>query len=294
MDGRPELAHAAGDEGAAERADYRAKTGVSTTLAGAPTVRVGGLPITALSREAWALRIVAEALKRRREGRRPPLFLTSANGNVISLYARDGAFRSLLDTADAIDADGQPVVLASKWLTKTPIPERAATTDTFHDIARVGAPQGLRFFLLGGHETINATAAAAVVQNNPGLVLAGRRNGYFTREEEDAIVAQINAAMPDILWVGLGVPHEHAFVVRNRARLTEVGVVKTCGGLFDFVAGKNSRAPQWMQAWSLEWAYRLYQEPRRLFWRYLTTNVHSIILMTTRTGDVKVTRPLEA
>jgi N-acetylglucosaminyldiphosphoundecaprenol N-acetyl-beta-D-mannosaminyltransferase len=292
MDGRPELAHVAGTGTAARPVGHRAAYVVSTTLDGAPVVRVGGLLITALSREAWSLRIVAEALKRRREGRRVPLFLSSGNGNVISMYARDAAFRALLDTADAIDADGQPVVLASKWLTKTPIPERAATTDTFHDIARVGAPQGVRFFLLGGHESVNAKAAMSVVQGNPGLVLAGRRNGYFSHNEEDAIVAQINAARPDILWVGLGVPHEHAFVVRNRARLTDVGVIKTCGGLFDFVAGKHSRAPQWMQALSLEWAYRLYQEPRRLFWRYLTTNVHSIILMAARTGDVKAARPI--
>lgn len=259
----------------------------------APIVRVGGLPITALTRQDWATSIVAEAMTRRTGPRRPPLFLTSANGNVISRYARDPQFRDLIDSADAIDADGQPVVIASKLLTRTPIPERAATTDTFHDVARAGAPHGLRFYLLGGREDINAAAATKIVQTNPGLVLAGRRNGYFAMTEEDQVVAAINAAAPDVLWVGLGIPHEQAFVVRNRARLTGVGVIKTCGGLFDFVAGKNPRAPQWMQDHALEWAYRMYQEPRRLLWRYVTTNIHSIILMVSRTRDLDARRVLE-
>lgn len=252
----------------------------------APIVRVGGLPITALTRKDWATSIVAEALARRQGERRPPLYLTSANGNVISRYARDPQFRDLVDSADAIDADGQSVVIASKLLTRTPIPERAATTDTFHDVARAGASLGLRIYLLGGREDINAAAAAKVLQANPGLIVAGRRNGYFAMSEEDQIIAAINAAAPDVLWVGLGIPQEQAFVVRHRARLTGVGVVKTCGGLFDFVAGKNPRAPQWMQDYALEWAYRLYQEPRRLLWRYVTTNIHSIILMLSRTRDV--------
>jgi N-acetylglucosaminyldiphosphoundecaprenol N-acetyl-beta-D-mannosaminyltransferase len=251
----------------------------------APIVRVGGLPILALSRRDWAARIVTEAIDQRGRPGGLPRFYTSANGNVISRYARDAQFRALIDTADGIDADGQPIVIAARLLTRTPIPERAATTDTFHDIAKVGAAHGIRYYLLGGQESINATAAAAVLAANAGLVIAGRRNGYFSLADEDAVVAAINAAKPDILWVGLGVPKEHAFVVRNRHRLTGVGVIKTCGGLFDFVAGKSARAPQWMQTWSLEWAYRLACEPRRLFWRYATTNVHSLVLLAALTSD---------
>lgn len=251
-----------------------------------PVVRVGGLPIVALSRAQWADLVVAEALKRRTRDGNGPRFYTSANGNVISRYARDPQFRDLLDQADGIDADGQPVVIASRLLTHTPIPERAATTDTFHDIAKAGAPHGIRFYLLGGEDAINGAAASAAADNNPGLVMAGRRHGYFSLKDEDAIVAAINAAAPDVLWVGLGMPREQAFVVRNRYRLTNVGVVKTCGGLFDFVAGKNPRAPQWMQDHALEWLFRVYQEPRRLIWRYATTNVHSLVLIAARTRDV--------
>jgi N-acetylglucosaminyldiphosphoundecaprenol N-acetyl-beta-D-mannosaminyltransferase len=249
-----------------------------------PRVRVGGLPLLVHSRAEGARLIVVEALARRGQ-QEPPLFLTSANGNVIARAARDPQFRDLLEQADGIDADGQPLVIASQWLTSAPIPERSATTDIFYDVAEFGAARSLRVYLLGGREDINAAAAEGMLRRYPGLILAGRRNGYFRLEDEADIVADIRDAKTDLLWVGLGVPTEQAFVVRNRAHLAGVGVVKTCGGLFDFVAGKNSRAPQWMQDHALEWAYRLWLEPRRLFWRYLTTNIATVLLLALRTGD---------
>jgi N-acetylglucosaminyldiphosphoundecaprenol N-acetyl-beta-D-mannosaminyltransferase len=254
-------------------------------FADVPRVRVGGLPLLVMSRVEGARLIVAEALGRR--GRKvPPLFLTSANGNVVARAARDQQFRDLLEHADGIDADGQPLVVASRLMTTAPIPERSATTDTFHDVAKAGEAAGLRVYLLGGREDINLAAAETMQRQYPGLVLAGRRNGYFRTQDEADIARAIADAAPDVLWVGLGVPSEHAFVVRNRAHLAGVGVVKTCGGLFDFVAGKNSRAPQWMQDYALEWAYRLWLEPRRLFWRYMTTNIATFVLLAMRTGGV--------
>jgi N-acetylglucosaminyldiphosphoundecaprenol N-acetyl-beta-D-mannosaminyltransferase len=79
-------------------------------------------------------------------------------------------------------------------------------------------------------------------------------------------------------------PAEQSFAARNRDRLHGVGLIKTSGGLFDFVSGKNSRAPAWLQQIGLEWAYRIYLEPRRLAGRYLLTNPHAIFLLLTRTG----------
>ena len=256
------------------------------SLAGVPRVQVGGLAVMVIDRTEGARLVVEAALARRGARRGEPLFLTSANGNVIARYARDPLFRELIDCADGIDADGQPLVIASKLMTETPIPERSATTDVFHDIANAGAPQGLRIFLLGGREDINAAAAAAVRLRHPGLVIAGRRNGYFSLRDEAAIADTINAARPDVLWVGLGVPREQAFVVRNRARLGRVGVIKTCGGLFDFLAGRNTRAPQWMQDHALEWLYRLWREPRRLLWRYTMSNIATMALLAWKTGGV--------
>ncbi len=195
----------------------------------------------------------------------------------------------MLDAADAIDADGMPIVKVSRWLTRTPVPERCVTTDFFHDAAAEAARSGLTFYLLGGREEVNRKTCEYLTLRYPGLRIVGRMNGYFSPADEPRVVADIDALAPDVLWVGLGVPLEQAFVVRNRHRLTRVGVIKTCGGLYDYIAGRVGRAPLWMQRNSLEWLYRMWQEPGRLFRRYATTNAHAAWLMLTRTGPARVT-----
>ena len=126
----------------------------------------------------------------------------------------------------------------------------------------------------------------------PGLRIVGRRNGYFSRDQEAAICAEINASGADVVWVGLGVPLEHAFCVRNKHRLT-AGWVVTAGGCFNYVTGAYARAPGWMQRLGLEWLHRLWHEPRRLFWRYAITNPHALFLLLTRTAAAK-TGPIVA
>lgn len=255
-----------------------------------PQVLVGGIHIGRLSRAQWVDEIV-RCCGEVRSKSRLPAFFSSANGNVLSLYARSTRFRELLDMADAIDADGMPLVTATHWLTDTPVAERCATTDFFHDVARAAAERGLSFYLLGGQAEVNAAARARLLELYPRLKIVGGAHGYYEPEDEERLVAEIDALAPDVLWVGLGVPIEHEFVVRNRHRLTHVGVIKTCGGLYDYIAGRVRRAPEWMQRCSLEWLYRTWQEPGRLMKRYATTNVHAAWLMLTRTGTVSVKRP---
>ncbi len=93
------------------------------------------------------------------------------------------------------------------------------------------------------------------------------------------MVAEIAALKPDVLWVALGAPREQEFFARHRAALAGVGVVKTSGGLFDFLAGAKRRAPAALQRAGLEWLFRLALEPRRLFMRYLVTNPHALVVM---------------
>jgi exopolysaccharide biosynthesis WecB/TagA/CpsF family protein len=233
---------------------------------------------------------VAEA---RRGGGCPPPIVTSANGQVISMCARDPRLRDLFLAADLIHADGMPLVFASRWKCRTPLPERVATTDLFHDVARLAETRGATFYLLGGTPDVIAITARNVQRRYPGLALAGFRHGYFAGEEAAQVVAEINAARPDILWVGMGVPNEQLFAQRYRGQLTQVGLIKTSGGLFDFLAERNSRAPAWMQAAGLEWLHRLALEPRRLFLRYLTTNPHALyLLLTGGPGNGTPTAPM--
>lgn len=252
-------------------------------------VTIGGLPISVIDR-AGSAQLMIEAALARRGTATPPLIFTSANGQVLSMCARHSHIRDLFLAADLIHADGMPLVYASRLLCRSPLPERVATTDLFHDVARLAQRRRARFFLLGASDAVVEQAARRVRALYPGLDLAGQCSGYLRRRgDEERIVARINDARPDILWLGLGAPREQEFAQRHRDRLCGVGLIKTLGGLFDFLSGKNSRAPQWMQSACLEWAYRTCREPRRLGGRYLMTNPHAALLLLTRTERLHAT-----
>lgn len=201
-----------------------------------------------------------------------PFYSTSANGQVIALCRKDKQFENSLRYADQIHADGMSLVLFSRWFGPRKLHERVATTDLVHAIAKRAEKSGARFYFLGGSEENNRLAVEEMQRQYPKLVFAGRRNGYFKPEEENGVIEDVIASNTDILFVGFGIPLEQHFVSRNLEKLTSVAVIKTCGGLFDFLSGKNSRAPQWMQDMGFEWLYRAILEPRRLGKRYLLTN----------------------
>ncbi len=244
-------------------------------------VVVGGIETACVSRDQLTRLMVGDALAARDLPRTPRLVF-AANGHAIAMAATDAKFRALFDSADIIHADGQPAVFASRLLTDAPIPERSATTDFLHDAAAAAVENGLSFFLLGATEDVNARCAALLLAQYPELKIAGRRNGYFAPGEEEALCDEISRLKPDVLWVGLGVPLEYEFALRNRARLG-VGWIVTCGGCFNFASGDYARAPDWMQRTGLEWLHRLWREPRRLFWRYAVTNPLALFLLLTRT-----------
>jgi N-acetylglucosaminyldiphosphoundecaprenol N-acetyl-beta-D-mannosaminyltransferase len=245
-----------------------------------PWVAIGGLPIAAIGREQSAQLMIEAALARRGSGRQP-LLITSANGQVISMCARDAEVRALFLAADLIHADGMPLVLASRLKGLMPLPERVATTDLFHDVARVAPSRGATFYLLGAAPKVIELAVRKVQEEYPQLTIAGYRHGYFDPDDMSEIIGEIDACAPDVLWIGMGAPAELALALHLRTRLTKVGLIKTSGGLFDFLSGRNRRAPMWMQSAGLEWLYRLALEPRRLLHRYLTTNPHALFLLLT-------------
>jgi len=248
-------------------------------------VMVGGIATACISRDGLAQAMLLDCLEARTNPRRQPKLVFATNGHAIALAARDEAFRFTFQQADIIHADGQACVFASRLLTRTPIPERSATTDFIHDAAKTASQHGLRFFLLGATEEANAQAAETLRETYPGLQVVGRRHGYFSRDEEDEICDEINLTQPDVVWVGLSVPLEYDFAVRNKTRL-RAGWLVTCGGCFNFITGAYKRAPAWMQALGLEWLFRLAREPRRLFWRYAVTNPIAICLLLTRTTSL--------
>ncbi len=236
-----------------------------------PVIPLAALPITDATIDETARDFILRAGSERVSGARP-FYSTSANGQVIALCHHDREFDAMLRQADQIHADGMSLVIFSRKFCRQALRERVATTDLVHAVAKRAEETGSRFYFLGGSEEVNRAAVEEMQRLYPRLVFSGRRNGYFSRAEEDAVLADIAASKTDILWVGFGIPLEQRFVSRNLDRLSGIAVIKTCGGLFDFLAGKNSRAPQWMQDMGLEWLYRAMLEPKRLGKRYLLTN----------------------
>ena len=245
--------------------------------AGVPRITVGGLRLAVLDLEQTANFMIDVVFPRRRIGR--PLYLTSANGEVLARCSTEPTTDRLFRTADLINADGQPLVILSRLKSSQPLPERVATTDLFHVVASKAQAAGLTFYLFGADETENAVAVANVRKMYPRLKIVGHSHGYLRGEELRAKVEEINTLAPDYLWLALGVPHEQVFVEQFTPHLPNVGVIKTSGGLFNFLSGSRARAPKWMQNVGLEWAWRVWLEPRRLSWRYLTTNPRALYLL---------------
>ena len=239
-----------------------------------PTVRVGGMPISVLDRVSAAELMVRAAMARKRGGR--PLYFTSVNGEAIARASRDPKLAALFLAADQILADGQPLVFASRFLCRTKLPERVATTDLIHDVARLAEQSGASFYLLGSEEEENRRAAETLRKAYPKLRIVGRCHGFLTGEALVAKLGEIDRLAPDIIWLGLGVPAEQQFVLDYSHLLPNTGVIKTSGGLFNHISGRNPRAPLWMQRAGFEWLWRMMMEPRRLFWRYLTTNPRAV------------------
>ena len=182
-------------------------------------IMLGGLKTACLTRDEMARLMLADCLAARRTDIHPPKLVFASNGHAIALAAQDKNFAATFEQADIIHSDGQAAVFASRLLTKTPIPERSATTDFIHDAAKIGAEHGLRFFLLGATEEANAESARILAETYPGIQIVGRLHGYFSEYEEDEIVDEINLTQPDVIWVGLSVPREYEFAVRNKYRL---------------------------------------------------------------------------
>ena len=152
--------------------------------------------------------------------------------------------------------------------------ENVNGTDMFPLLcARLNARAG-RLFLLGARQEVVQGVARWVRANYPEVVLCGVRDGYFSRNA--SVIEQVNQARPDVLLVAMGAPKQEAWIANHRHQLK----AKVCigvGGLFDFYSGRTPRAPLWLREIGLEWTFRLYQEPGRMWRRYLIGNIIFIV-----------------
>jgi len=241
------------------------------------SVNVGGIKTSCLTRRDLALLIGKTAFNSELT---TPILIFDSNGHGISQANKCSKFMSLLNQADIVHADGMSVVKFSNYLypNEKSIPEATPTTDMIHEVATYYL-ENINHFLLGGKEEVVQKAAHILSQKHRRFIVCGYNNGYFSPEEEQAVIDKINNSSCQVLWVGLGKPKEQEFCVRNKKKLTHVKVIITCGGCFNYITGEYKRAPKWMQNSGFEWLHRMLTQPKHLFWRYLTTNPHAIYCM---------------
>ncbi len=183
------------------------------------------------------------------------------NSEIIMEAYRNQDFNKILNDADLLTADGIGVVYAAKYL-KKPIKERAAGYDVAKLLLQKISYTNHKLFLFGGKPGVGDLAKKNMQKDYPGLNIVGVRNGYFTDDEEEEIINEINSSGADLLFVCLGAPRQEKWIHKNREKL-KVRVAMGVGGSIDVFAGTVQRAPDFFCKTGLEWFYRLMKEPWR-------------------------------
>lgn len=198
----------------------------------------------------------------------------NVNAHCLNLCYEDPDLRGFLNGAEVVFCDGAGVMLAARILGGR-IPERITYADWAWRLADLAAAEGYSLYFLGARPGVAQGAAKRLQQSYPNLTIVGARHGYFDHSakspENEAVVQEINAAAPDILLVGLGMPLQEYWLMENGPEL-DVGVALTGGAVFDYVSGTLRRGPRSLTDNGLEWLARLLVEPRRLWRRYLVGN----------------------
>lgn len=193
---------------------------------------------------------------------------TGMHGNVEA--QRNPEFKGILNTTDLVVPDGMPLV----WLGRRrgyDLPQRVYGPELLLAFSEQTQPEGYRHFFYGGGPGVAERLAESLKRRFPGLRVAGTFSPPFralSKEEENEIMTMISLATPDVLWVGLGTPKQERWMYEHKSRL-EVPVMVGVGAAFDMLSGRRRQAPRWMREHGLEWLFRLLQEPRRLWRRYL-------------------------
>jgi len=234
-------------------------------------INICNIPVDALTMQE-TLQLIDKSIIERK-----PIHHVVINAAKVVNAQKDPGLKESIVNCDIINADGQAIVWASR-LFNTPLPERVAGIDLMESLVKLSAEKKYRIFFLGAKEEI----VKAVVEFYSKLynkdIIAGYRNGYFKKDEEQAVAGQIADSNADILFVAMSSPKKEIFL-NTYKHLIQTPFIMGVGGSFDVVAGFVKRAPLWMQKSGLEWFYRVLQEPRRMWKRYLFGNSEFIYLV---------------
>lgn len=198
-------------------------------------------------------------------------------GKIVAMQT-DEELRESVNNCDLINADGMAVVWASKFLGK-PLKERVAGIDLMENLIELAHKKKYKAYFLGAKEEIVSKVVDHYSEKYSKDLIAGYRNGYFSKEEEQDIAKDIEASEAQLLFVAISSPKKENFLYQNKEHLAKVSFTMGVGGSFDVVSGLVKRAPLWMQNSGLEWFYRFAQEPQRMWKRYLVGNSKFIYLV---------------
>lgn len=231
----------------------------------AERIELFGLPIANLAMNEAVRRMVAQLDA---EEPRRACFI---NADCVNLSFRNPAYRECLRTSWMNFADGIGMKLAGRTFGRE-IRENICGTDLFLFLCEALSGTDKSLFLLGAKPGVVDDLHAWMRERYPDTRVAGARHGYFTAEEEPQVIAEIAASKADVLLVAFGAPRQDLWTAENLAA-TGVKLAMGVGGLFDYYSGRIPRAPQWVREIGMEWAFRLAQEPHRLWRRYVCGNV---------------------
>ena len=223
---------------------------------------------------AWSLSEAVEHLSETSRAKEQKLVFTPNVDHLVLLEEND-QFKKTYDEADVILADGMPIVWFSQLIGR-PLPERVTGADLVPGLCEASARKKLKVFLMGGDAAVTPEAGRKLRERFPDLKIAGIETpprGFEKNENLNSrVLKAINEASPDILFVAMGAPRQELWACRHKKDLN-VGVIIGVGGAFDFLAGRISRAPRYIQSAGFEWLWRLGCEPKRLWKRYLVRDL---------------------
>ncbi len=236
------------------------------------TVDFLGIPIHNLSMDE-TLSLAKNAILQRKQ-----VLHTVVNAAKIVGMRQKRDLAQSVKMANIINADGMAVVWASRLL-GNPLKERVAGIDLMNNLVEMAFINKFKIFFFGAEESVVNKVTEVFAQKYSPEIIGGFRNGYYNLDEEKKIAEEIANTECHILFVAMSSPKKENFLYNYRNILGRIPFIMGVGGSFDVVSGKTKRAPLWMQSGGLEWLYRIYQEPGRMWKRYLVTNTIFIFLV---------------
>lgn len=208
-------------------------------------------------------------------------YVVPINVDVVMKIENDSYLKKIADEADMVLVDGKPLVWISKWH-KRPVKEKISGSDLVPKLCALAAKKGYSIFFVGGKDGIAEMAKSRLTEKLPGINIVGTYAPPFGFEKNAEELAKMNQmileAKPDMLIVCFGCPKQEKYIYENYKKYGPT--VSICAGAtIDFLAGNVKRAPKWMRNHGLEWLYRFFQEPKRLFKRYFVDDVKILKLV---------------